>query len=112
MTKNIYLLFSFTWLCALTTYAQVPSAGSNIEELSGLSKSPTTAVSHYTGRPNISVPLYSLAAAGLVMPIGLQYDAAGVRVENNRGGLVGLNWTLQAGNILHDYNPHYNIRFF
>ncbi|MEM8568655.1 MAG: hypothetical protein AAGF85_19515 [Bacteroidota bacterium] len=53
-------------------------------------------VSEYTGIPNISIPIYTIKAAGLDIPISLSYHASGVRVAEE-AGWTGLGWMLQTG---------------
>ena len=53
-------------------------------------------VSHYTGTPNISVPIYELKMNQLSLPIGLSYHASGLRVEE-QASWVGAGWALNAG---------------
>lgn len=56
-------------------------------------------VSQYTGIPDISIPLYTLAVNDFQMPISLSYHPAGVRVESE-ASWVGLGWTLNAGGVI------------
>lgn len=63
-------------------------------------------VSTYTGVPNISVPIYTIQAAGLEIPIALSYHSNGVRV-NEEAGSVGLGWTLTgSGNVIQIINGY------
>ena len=56
-------------------------------------------VSEYTGIPQISVPLYTIAVDGVQVPIDLTYHAGGVRV-NQEASWVGLGWDLQVGAVV------------
>ncbi len=56
-------------------------------------------VSHYTGIPNISVPIHTLAEASLSHNVSLNYHAGGVRVAEV-ASRVGLNWSLKAGGFI------------
>jgi len=56
-------------------------------------------VGFYTGRPDISIPLYEIKTGNHVVPISLQYDASGVRVSQ-QASWVGLSWSLQAGGVI------------
>ncbi|GHV33599.1 hypothetical protein FACS1894177_09880 [Bacteroidia bacterium] len=56
-------------------------------------------VSHYTGVPNISIPLYTIECGSLKLPISLSYHAGGIRVEQI-ASWVGLGWSLNAGGII------------
>ncbi|GAA4276090.1 hypothetical protein [Aquimarina mytili] len=56
-------------------------------------------VSHYTGVPNIGVPLYEINLDGLKIPISLSYHAKGVRVEE-MASRVGIGWALNSGGVI------------
>ncbi len=57
-------------------------------------------ISHYTGQPNISIPIYSKALSGdLSLSIGLSYNTQGVKIDN-RSGWVGTSWSLAAGGMV------------
>lgn len=56
-------------------------------------------VSLSTGKPNISIPLYSTTVKGVEMPITLCYDATGVKL-NSLPSWTGYNWTLSAGGVI------------
>jgi YD repeat-containing protein len=53
-------------------------------------------VSHYTGLPSISVPIYEIKSGTLSLPITLDYHASGIRMIDN-AGWVGLGWALSTG---------------
>jgi YD repeat-containing protein len=53
----------------------------------------------YTGTPNISVPLYEINEAGIRVSLYLNYNATGLR-PNNDAGVAGQNWTLVAGGMI------------
>ncbi|WCT13672.1 hypothetical protein [Mucilaginibacter jinjuensis] len=50
----------------------------------------------YTGVPNITVPIYTIKAKGIEIPISLNYHSSGNKV-NDIATTVGLGWSLQAG---------------
>ncbi|WP_218145094.1 hypothetical protein, partial [Flagellimonas taeanensis] len=56
-------------------------------------------VSHYTGIPNISIPLYEVKSGDLALPISLSYHAGGIKVEEIASS-VGLGWSLNAGGVV------------
>ncbi len=58
-----------------------------------------TPVSHFTGIPDISLPLFNLEGTEVSVPLVLSYHAAGVRPEVHPGW-TGLNWSLQAGGVI------------
>jgi hypothetical protein len=56
-------------------------------------------VSPYTGTSDVSVPIYTIQAKGLNIPIGLNYHTGGIRL-NEESGWVGLGWALNAGGMI------------
>jgi len=56
-------------------------------------------VSHYTGIPSISVPLYDINIDGFKLPITLSYHASGIKV-NQEASMVGLGWALNIGGAI------------
>ncbi|RYE37360.1 MAG: hypothetical protein EOP48_28870, partial [Sphingobacteriales bacterium] len=55
-----------------------------------------TKINYSRGMPDISVPLYSLAAGDFVLPVELRYDSSGIKVSQE-ATWVGLGWNLSAG---------------
>ena len=54
----------------------------------------------YTGKVNVSIPLYQITIGGIQVPISLHYDTSGIKVSDIASN-VGLGWSLQAnGSIL------------
>lgn len=53
-------------------------------------------VSHFTGTPNISVPIYEINYRDLTVPVSLNYHPAGIKPDQP-SGWVGLGWNLMAG---------------
>ena len=56
-------------------------------------------VGHYTGVPNVTVPLYEIDLDGLKIPISLSYHASGIKVAQE-ASWVGLGWALNAGGCI------------
>jgi hypothetical protein len=56
-------------------------------------------VGHYTGIPQISIPLYTVALKDFSLPVSLSYHAGGIRVDETASN-VGLGWTLVAGGMI------------
>jgi hypothetical protein len=56
-------------------------------------------VSRETGVPNISIPIHTINAGELSVPISLSYHAAGNKVDDI-ASWVGLGWTLNAGGVV------------
>jgi YD repeat-containing protein len=53
-------------------------------------------VSHYTGIPDISIPIYEISIDNFKMPITLKYHSSGIRISQE-ASWVGLGWALDVG---------------
>ncbi len=100
-------LFLFVW-----AFCQLANAQSISEKLGLKAKvyppSPTASafakyvempVSHHTGVPNISLPLFQVSERELSVPVTLSYHAAGLRVSDI-AGWVGTGWSLNYGGMI------------
>lgn len=56
-------------------------------------------ISHNTGIPDISIPIYTIQTGKLTYPITLSYYAGGIKV-NDLASWVGLGWTLNSGGAI------------
>ncbi len=56
-------------------------------------------VGHYSGVPNISIPIYTATQGPLSVPLALSYHASGVKVGET-ASRTGLGWTIQSGGII------------
>ncbi len=56
-------------------------------------------VSHYTGLPNISIPIYEIKLRDISVPIQLSYHASGIKTDQV-ASWVGLGWSLIAGGTI------------
>ncbi len=56
-------------------------------------------VSYCLGQAEVSIPLYEIKSRSLTLPISLQYNTSGVRVDEV-SGIAGLNWSLNAGGVI------------
>ena len=56
-------------------------------------------VNNYTGRVDISIPIFTIKTGNITVPISLSYNSSGVKV-NDRGSSVGLNWSLNEGGVI------------
>ncbi|WP_299884406.1 hypothetical protein [uncultured Lacinutrix sp.] len=57
-------------------------------------------VSHYTGQPEISLPLYTKkASANFSLPVNLMYNTMGVRVDE-RSGWTGTGWSISGEAVI------------
>ena len=53
-------------------------------------------VDKFTGTAQVYLPLHTVQASGVAVPVGLSYAATGVQVDE-QGGRVGVNWALAGG---------------
>jgi len=80
-----------------TAYSQeLPNIVPPSPEATSLAKFTDVPVSHYTGIPNISVPIFTLKQKGISIPISLSYHARGIQVSEI-ASRVGLGWALNYG---------------
>lgn len=56
-------------------------------------------VSPYTGKANISIPIFSTSQRGVKLDVNLTYDTSGLLI-NRLPGWTGHNWTLNAGGAI------------
>lgn len=78
----------------ITIPTDIPSP--NAAELGEFGNVP---VSCYTGKTDISIPIYTFSVKGVELPVMLSYNSGGVMI-NKLPGWTGENWTLQAGGLI------------
>ena len=66
---------------------------------SSLGKYGDCPVSYYTGQPIINIPIYNIKARDMEIPIYLNYETGGVKVDEV-ASWVGMNWNLFAGGLI------------
>lgn len=64
-----------------------------------LMKVEESSLDHYTGQPQIAVPLFSTKAGNLDVGLTLSYNSSGIRV-NETSGWVGKGWSLETGGVI------------
>lgn len=98
--KNIIITILFLLCCS--------SASAQLDLVPRSIPSPNTAslgmygaipVGHYTGIPNINIPLFDMELDGVKFPLSLSYHASGIRVGQD-AGWVGMGWSLNAGGCI------------
>lgn len=88
----------------------------NTPEAQAFAKYGNTSVSMYSGTPNISVPIYTIAGREINVPLSLTYDASGIKV-NQMATQAGLGWNLNAAGrisrtangLVDDYNHSVSV---
>lgn len=89
------------WTVVLTVTAQrkqedfIPKS----PEAAAFDKVTDIPVSMYSGRLNLSIPLYTLTSGDLSLPISLDYQGSAISVEQE-ATWVGLNWLLNVGGVI------------
>jgi hypothetical protein len=56
-------------------------------------------VSYYTGKPQISIPVYNIKTPDLEVPVNLTYEANGIRLDE-LPSWTGTGWMLSAGGMI------------
>ena len=56
-------------------------------------------VDEYTGRINMNVPIHTIEAGGVTIPINLNYSSDGIMVDEE-ASWVGLGWNLTGGGVV------------
>lgn len=108
--KKILLFSLLVFISHLSSYAQVSSILDKWlqDNDKNVPQSPNAAslgmygavpVGHYSGTPNINIPIYQINLDGKIIPIGLSYHASGFKVGQD-AGWVGLGWSLNAGGCI------------
>ncbi|MFC2123940.1 hypothetical protein ACFLU5_03935 [Bacteroidota bacterium] len=64
--------------------------------VAGFGKYVDMPVSHFTGIPQILIPLFNLMEGEISLPVSLSYHTSGLQVEEI-AGWVGTGWTIHAG---------------
>ncbi|MGS2764568.1 hypothetical protein [Sinomicrobium sp. M5D2P9] len=101
MKKIVKINFLWMFLVCTNLFSQV-----NIPEIvppspnaSSLAKYVEVPISHYTGLPHISVPVYEISTRDIRVPINISYHARGVKVEEI-ASRIGTGWTLNSGGVI------------
>lgn len=75
-----------------TQYTQIPPS----PEVASLMKYIDIPVSHFTGLPQINIPLYTITEGSLKIPISLSYRGGGIK-QDEQPGIISKGWSLNAG---------------
>ena len=95
--RSTVLLRFLVFLLPLGLFAQeLPNIAPPSPEAASLGKFTEVPISHYTGLPNISVPIASYEVGGKSFPVSISYHARGIQVEEI-ASRVGIGWALSAG---------------
>jgi len=64
-----------------------------------LTKFSDVPVSPYTGTADVTVPIYTIQAKGISVPVSISYHTGGIKLKEE-AGWVGLGWALNAGGAI------------
>jgi len=81
------------------TSPYIPSIIPPSPNAAALMKFTDVPVSPYTGTADISVPIYTIKAKGITVPVAISYHTGGIRLEEE-ASWVGLGWALNAGGMI------------
>jgi len=96
----VNLFFGLGLHAQLSSNAQyVPNYISPSPNAAALMKFSDVPVSPYTGTADITVPIYTIKAKGLSVPVSLDYHTGGVKLKEE-ASWVGLGWALNAGGMI------------
>lgn len=96
--RNLYFFF-----CVLTSHAVFSQYGGKFQEpvpseVYQFERYGNAPVSQYTGRPNVTIPLYTIKYGDITVPLNLTYNSNGIRVDEE-ASQVGLGWYFSTGMI-------------
>ncbi|TCP24241.1 YD repeat-containing protein [Tenacibaculum skagerrakense] len=91
----VALLYSTICLGQIDANTQLPNVLPMSPESSEFIRYGDVPVNNYTGIPQVNIPIYTLKANGINIPISLSYNVNGIKV-NQEATWVGLGWHLSA----------------
>lgn len=104
LTSGVLLSVLSTWAddnskAGLTPKMLRPDFTNLTPEAASLGKSGSFQVSEYSGNASISIPLYTGKSGSVSLPISLNYDGSGIKVEQD-ATMVGLGWNISYGGMI------------
>lgn len=92
------ILFTFngSLLAQSNTNYFIPTLFPNSPNTTAFAQYGKYPVNYFTGVPDISIPLYTVEAGGLKMPITLSYHASGIKISDV-ASWAGLGWSVNTG---------------
>lgn len=101
--KTLGLLF---WVIFITGYYEASAQTDPYGQVSiasptaaSLGKYADIPVSYHTGIPQVDIPIYTIKAGPLSMPLSVSYHASGLKVIET-ASWVGAGWSLNAGGVI------------
>jgi hypothetical protein len=99
--KGIFLVLLFISYISFgqTPDVKLPSVLGPSPDVASMQKYGDYKVSTYTGVPGITLPIYTLQANDISVPISISYHGGGIKVDEE-SSRVGLGWSLNAGGTI------------
>ena len=82
-----------------TTASYVPNVIPPSPNAASIMKFSDVPVSPYTGTADVTVPIYTIQAKGISVPVSLAYHTGGIKLKEE-ASWVGLGWALNAGGAI------------
>jgi YD repeat-containing protein len=83
----------------VSTSNYIPNVIPPSPNAASLSKFSDVPVSPYTGTADVTIPIYTIQAKGISVPVSLSYHTGGIKMKEE-ASLVGLGWALNAGGMV------------
>src|ERR1700728_453938 len=87
------------WAQAQANQPYIPSVLPPGPDAAALMKFTDVPVSPHTGTADVTVPIYTIQAKGISVPVSLSYHTGGIRLKEE-ASWVGLGWALNAGGMV------------
>jgi len=94
--RTLLVLILLMTIFEVRSQEELPDIIPPAPEASSIGKFSEVPVSHYTGVPNISIPIASYDLGDRSFPVSLKYHARGIKVAEI-ASRVGIGWALSAG---------------
>lgn len=93
------LLYSCIALSQGTAFDELRKIPLTSPDVASLTKAAEFPVTYFNGRPEVSVPVYTIRTGDLELPVSLSYNGGGIRVSEE-ASWVGLGWALNVGGVI------------
>ncbi len=95
----VILPFGFLYAQSDANSPYIPNIIPPTPNAAALMKFTDVPVSPYTGTSDITVPVYTIQAKGITVPVSLSYHTGGIKLKEE-ASWVGLGWALNAGGMI------------
>lgn len=109
MKKIIIVLLVFYSNIAFSQF-NIPFQNPKTPEQYSFEKYGNVPVSNYTGRPNITIPLYTIKYGDIEIPLDIAYTSNGIRVDEE-ASQFGLGWYFSTGMISQTINDKDDLKY-